>query len=276
MATVTFSAILPNGEIATRTTGTREYVACLAVADKGGDNWGARSWHLTHGAAIAAMNSAYIRDTYSAQVVEVDITKVVGKTVPGTDLHDIKAALAADAKAAKAAAVTVTGDVAGLLTEGTALVAEALAEVRAKADAPADLTVADIVEAEVHSMTVAEVMADLFPVADSPADAVADADGVVHTATLPDGQVVTRTAPAGKYAAVLAVVAADGTWAARSWHLTAASAKRRSRHHRGSVPVPVSDGVTPGTAWADAPTDAPADSDIDATADALGAMLSAV
>ena len=95
MATVTYTATLPNGEIATRSTSTREYVACLAIAYKGGDNWCARAWHTTHGAAIAAMNSAYVRDTYSAQVIEVRITKVVGKTVPGTELHDIKAALAA-------------------------------------------------------------------------------------------------------------------------------------------------------------------------------------
>jgi hypothetical protein len=116
----------------------------------------------------------------------------------------------------------------------------------------------------IHSATIEQVMADLFPT------------GVIHTATLPDGQIVTRSAATLKYAAVLAVVAADGTWAARSWHLTAASATRRSRHHRGSVVVPVSDGTAPVAEWADAPTDAPADSDIAATADVLGALLAAI
>lgn len=149
MASVTFTAVLPNGETASRTTKTRAYVACLAIADKGGDNWGARSWHLTRAAAIAA-NSGYISENYNAKVLDVEITKVVGKTLPGTELHDIKAALAAGVDLAQYQAGLTLGDVAPveeplisaddidatsdalgeLFAEGTKLVADALAEVR--------------------------------------------------------------------------------------------------------------------------------------------------
>lgn len=90
MASVTYTAILPNGVLATRSTKTMQYVAVLAVADPGKDNWGARSWHLTESAAYQAANVSYNR-ALNTKVVTVEITKVVGKTIPGTELDTIKA-----------------------------------------------------------------------------------------------------------------------------------------------------------------------------------------
>lgn len=100
-ANVTFTATLPNGEVATRSTKTMNYVAVLAVADPGQDNWGAWSWHLTEAAAFDAAKGSRVRG-FNTKVLPVEITKVVGKTVPGTELDAIKTRLAAEAKAAKA------------------------------------------------------------------------------------------------------------------------------------------------------------------------------
>jgi hypothetical protein len=201
MATVTYTATLPNGELAHRSTKTMEYVACLAIADKGGDNWGARSWHLTTGAAIAAANSGYIRDNYNSKVIEVEITKVVGKTVPGTDLHDMKAALAAGVDLAQYQAglllpgddapadvpseadVDATAEAFGAVLTGTQTVEEATAFLDtvqeaftaaiadAKADLAARMTLAQKQElgSNVHAL-VRTVLADL-PAGIDPAEA---------------------------------------------------------------------------------------------------------
>lgn len=188
MATVTYTATLPNGELAHRSTKTMQYVAVLAVADKGGDNWGARSWHLTFGAATAAMNSGYIRDNYNAKVIEVEITKVVGKVINDPLLLEVKERLAADAKAAAAdvpseADVDATAEAFGAVLTGTQTVEEATAFLDtvqeaftaaiadAKADLAARMTLAQKQElgSNVHAL-VRTVLADL-PAGIDPAEA---------------------------------------------------------------------------------------------------------
>lgn len=183
MASVTFTAVLPNGEIATRTTKTMAYVAVLAWADKGEDNWGARSWHLTRKAALAAATTGSLLVNY--KVLDVEITKVVGKTIPGTELHAIKARLADAAKAGKAEAQA--GIVAAAELWGADLladVAEAVAEESPISPEDIDATSDVMAEMLAPAQTVAEATAylDAVKVAVDAALAEAKADAAAAAA----------------------------------------------------------------------------------------------
>lgn len=106
MSNITFTATAPNGATFTRKSGTMGYTNVVMVADRGEDNWGPLSWHLTASAAFDTAKSSRCADL-NVKVVDAVPTDVSGKVAPGTmfngvDLFELKAAAAAARKAAKA------------------------------------------------------------------------------------------------------------------------------------------------------------------------------
>jgi hypothetical protein len=176
MARITFTAVLPNGETATRTSTVKHYAAVVAVAPVGTDNWTVADWYedAEHAEGIVrGTDVRYWPTEVNAKVVTAEITKVVGKTTDPivaaakarlAKAQDINATelwgadLLADVAEAVAepiisdADIAATSDALGaLLTEGTKLVADALAEARE-----------EIAQAEVNE-AVAAAKADTAP-----------------------------------------------------------------------------------------------------------------
>lgn len=109
MAQVTFSATLPNGTVVTRVSKVKNYVAIVATAPVGTDEWTVASWHESAEHAEGIVRGTDVRywpAKVNAKVIETAITKVVGAT-SDPDLLAVKAALKAAKSGVVAAEVAV-------------------------------------------------------------------------------------------------------------------------------------------------------------------------
>ncbi|AYB70639.1 hypothetical protein SEA_SERENDIPITOUS_98 [Mycobacterium phage Serendipitous] len=86
-AKIEFTAIAPNGESFTRTSGTMPYTHVLMTGSAEGEGWGPYSWHKSHAAAEKARSGktgAYFATKgYRSEVVEAVPTAVKGKATVG-------------------------------------------------------------------------------------------------------------------------------------------------------------------------------------------------